>query len=126
MANKQSQTNSVTIFYDGACPICVKDRRFYERLAGKGGDDLIWLDISNQHDLLKSLGIEPLAAIQELHIQLSNGQIVKELDAYIHLMQRIWLLKPIAWLISLPIIRPWLANLYHRKVNARLKRQGRL
>jgi len=117
---------SITVFYDGACPRCIKDRRFYERLAGLGGKQVKWLDITGQDEYLKGLGIDPLKALSELHIQLENGTILFELDAYITLMSRVWLLKPLAYLISLPVIRPYLAKLYHKSVQKRLKATGRI
>jgi hypothetical protein len=46
------------------------------------------------------------------------------LDAYILLMGKVSLLKPIAWLIGLPLIRPVLAKIYHWQVNRRLKARG--
>jgi predicted DCC family thiol-disulfide oxidoreductase YuxK len=117
---------SITVFYDGACPSCLKDRRFYERLAGQGGQQVKWLDITGQDEYLKALGIDPLKALSELHIQLEDGRILFELDAYIVLMSRIWLLKPLAYLVSLPVIRPYLAILYHQSVQKRLKATGRI
>jgi len=36
------------------------------------------------------------------------------------------LLKPLAWIISLPVIRPLLSRLYHRMVTNRLERTGRM
>lgn len=122
----KAQYKKLTVFYDGSCPVCVKDRRFFERIAGTSNKDLYWLDITNQEDYLQQQGIDPLDAMRELHVQLPNGQILKELDAYIELMGRVWLLKPIAWLIALPALRPWLAKKYHQKVTERLTRDGRL
>jgi hypothetical protein len=29
------QQNKVTVYYDGACPKCVRDRQNYEKLSGK-------------------------------------------------------------------------------------------
>jgi hypothetical protein len=75
---------------------------------------------------LKALGIDPLKALSELHIQFEDGRILFELDAYIVLMSRIWLLKPLAYLVSLPVIRPYLAKLYHQSVQKRLKATGRI
>lgn len=116
----------ITVFYDGACSKCVKDRRFYERLAGQGGKQIRWFDITGQDEYLKRLSIDPLKALSELHLQLSDGKILSELDAYIVLMERVWILKSIAWLISLPVIRPYLAKLYHQRVQRRLKASGRI
>jgi len=114
------------VFYDGACPSCVRDRKLYERLAGKTGDAVEWVDITGRDDELKQLGIDPVAALQELHVEDGRGNIHRELDAYILLMSRVWLLKPLAWLVGLPVIRPALAKLSHRWVGERLERTGRL
>lgn len=116
----------ITVFYDGACPSCIKDRENYEKLAGKNGEDVCWFDISGQDAHLRDIGIDPRKALSELHVRDEHQQIVSELDAYILLMSRVFLLKPLAWLIGLPLIRPLLSSLYHRMVNRRLKRSGRL
>lgn len=119
------EQQEITVYYDGACPSCIKDRKNYEKLAGKNGEDVCWFDISGQEDHLRAIGINPQKALSELHIRDEHHQIVSELDAYIVLLSRVPLLKPLAWLIGLPVIRPLLASLYHRMVNRRLKRSGR-
>jgi len=121
-----TQQQSITVFYDGACPRCVKDRHLYERLAGYTDQQIIWFDITDQDSYLKSLSIDPRLALTELHLQLGDGRILSELDAYIVLMQRVSVLKPLAWLIALPVIRPSLAKLYHQRVMQRLKASGRI
>jgi predicted DCC family thiol-disulfide oxidoreductase YuxK len=73
---------------------------------------------------LRDLGIDPAKALGELHVRDAGGRIVSELDAYILLMNKTPLLKPVAWLIGLPLIRPWLSGLYHRQVNDRLQGRG--
>ncbi|OUR87608.1 thiol-disulfide oxidoreductase, partial [Methylophaga sp. 42_8_T64] len=60
------------------------------------------------------------------HIQTEDGQIIREIDAYIVLMQRIMWLQPIAFVLKLPVVKPLLAMLYHYVVNKRLKRTGRI
>ena len=75
---------------------------------------------------MHQLGIDPQKALTELHVRDTNGRIVSELDAYILLMNKIALLKPVAWVIELPLIRPLLAKLYHQQVNRRLRKRGLL
>lgn len=119
-----SQHKSV-VYYDGACPKCIRDRRRFERLAGDQADDICWFDITGQAQELKQRGIDPRKALTELHVMDEQGELRSELDAYIWLMHKTWLLKPVAWLLGLPIIRPILARAYHRMVERRLKREGR-
>ena len=52
--------------------------------------------------------------------------IYSEINAYILLMSKVPLLKPLAWLIGMPLIRPLLARIYHWQVNRRLEISGRL
>lgn len=116
----------ITVFYDGACPSCVRDRRTYERWAGQAGAPVCWFDITGQEARLCELGIDPRRALTELHVLDEHQRIRSELDAYILLMERVPRLKLLAWLIGRPGIRPGLARLYHWMVNRRLVRSGRL
>jgi len=120
------EKKKITVYYDGACPSCVRDRQSYEKLAGKSGEEVCWFDITGQEDQLREIGIDPHKAVSELHVQDEQQRIVSELDAYIVLMSRVPLLKPVAWLIGLPVIRPLVSSLYHWMVNRRLKKTGRL
>jgi len=116
----------ICVYYDGACPKCIKDRKTYEKLAGKTGENVCWIDITGQEKSLRKLGIDPYTALTELHVKDEHEQILSELDAYILLMSKVPVLRPISWLIALPIIRPILAKLYHWAVNRRLRDSGRL
>ncbi len=116
----------IIVYYDGACPKCVKDRLTYEKLAGKAGEHVCWTDITGQEDLLREIGIDPHKALTELHVQDEKRQILSEMDAYILLMGKVPLLKPLAWLIGLPLVRPVLAKIYHWQVSRRLRHSGRL
>lgn len=116
----------ITVFYDGACPSCVRDRQHYEKWAGQAGAPVCWFDITGQEARLRQLGIDPRQALTELHVLDEHRQIRSELDAYILLLAKIPWLKPLAWFIGWPWIRPWLARLYRWSVARRLRRSGRL
>lgn len=120
----------IRVFYDGACPRCVKDRDNFQRLAGKQASCVEWFDITEQDQALVTLGIDPDKALHELHISVqaknSEPKILSELDAYIVLMSKVRLLKPLAWLMTLPLIRPLLSRIYHSMVERRLARSGRV
>jgi predicted DCC family thiol-disulfide oxidoreductase YuxK len=116
----------VTVYYDGACPRCLRDRARYERLAGGDGAGTEWVDITGREAELRALGIDPRAALHELHVRDRGGRLHRELDAYILLMARVPLLRPLAWLIGLPGIRPLLSRLYRGAVLRRLRAEGRL
>jgi len=123
---KPKSEDKITVYYDGACPTCVRDRRNYEKLSGKYANNVTWFDITDNEEELIRLGIDPKLAMTELHIKTNDAQIISELDAYIILMKKTFWLKPVALLLSLPVLKPLLAKLYHYVVNRRLKRSGRL
>jgi predicted DCC family thiol-disulfide oxidoreductase YuxK len=112
------------VYYDGACPVCVRDKQHYEQLSSELADQVCWYDITGNEDSLRAAGIDPQKALSELHVMDNDGRIVSELDAYVLLMQKVPVLKPLAWLIGLPVIRPFLAKIYHYTVNRRLRKRG--
>jgi len=118
--------NKITVFYDGACPRCVRDRENYERLDPEAGRQVEWFDITGRDRELRDLGIDPRKALTELHIRDSDGRILSELDAYRVLMARIPRYRLLGRLIGLPLIRPLTSRLYHWWVERRLRREGRL
>jgi hypothetical protein len=69
--------------------------------------------------------IDPGLALRELHVADAQGRIHRELDAYILLMSRVRLLRPLAWLIGLPGLRRLLSALYRASVLRRLRASGR-
>ncbi len=126
-SGKMNQADSkICVYYDGACPQCVRDRRNYERLLGRARDDIQWIDITGQEALLRSIGIDPQKALRELHVKNENQEIISEINAYVLLMNKVPVLKPMAKLIGLPFIRTVLSSAYHRRVARRLRRSGRL
>lgn len=122
--------SKICVYFDGACPSCIKDRDNYLRLAGKTSQQVSWIDITGKEQELQALGIDPHKALTELHIKIEKEHqpplILSELDAYIVLMKRTYLLRPLAWVIALPMIRPALSRLYHKMVFNRLKKSNRI
>ncbi len=120
----------INVFYDGSCGRCRKDRDNYLAIAGKQAKNVTWVDITHKDEHLRDLGIDPIKALKELHIQIEVPNkplyVVSELDAYIILMNNTLWLKPLAWLIALPLVRPILSKLYHVSVHNRLKKSQRL
>lgn len=119
------QEDPLTVYFDGSCPSCVRDRDNYQKLAGDDSN-VCWVDITDADEQLQALGIDPRKALTELHVRDGQGNIFSEIDAYRLLMARTVLLKPVGWLIGLPLIRPAVSRIYHWWVTRRLTREGRI
>ncbi|SEA60862.1 thiol-disulfide oxidoreductase DCC family protein [Alkalimonas amylolytica] len=122
---KTATKPKIVVFYDGACPGCVRDRAWYEKHAGQGVQ-VEWLDITGRDDELRALDIDPRAALLELHVQDEHGRVLRALPAYQLLLSRLPGYRWLAWLIGLPLIRSTLSWLYRHWVRRRLAREGRL
>lgn len=118
--------HNITVYYDGACPRCIRDRKTYERLARREGQQVEWFDITGREQELIEQGIDPRKALTELHIRTADGRILSELDAYRVLMARIPRYRLLGFIIGLPLIRPVASRLYHWWVARRLGQEGRL
>ena len=114
------------VYYDAVCSGCRRDRSRYERWAGEAGEEVAWWDVTEHQQLLRDKGVEPQAALLSLHVEEEDGRIVEGIDAYILLMRRVPRLRPLAWLIGLPGLKPLLRRLYDGWVRRRLAREGRL
>lgn len=115
----------LTVFYDGSCASCVEDRARYELWLGKHIDQVCWFDITGQDGYLIKRGIDPARALRELHVLDGQGVVYREMDAYILLLQQVWWLRPVAWVIQISFIRRWLSRWYRHQVDKRLARDGR-
>lgn len=114
------------VYYDGICPVCRRDRARFERWAGEAGRQVAWCDVTEHQETLRQKGIDPRAALLSLHVEEEGGHIEEGIDAYVLLMRRVPRLKPLAWLISLPGLKPLLRRWYDHWVRERLEREGRL
>ena len=65
----------ITVYYDGACPACVKDRARYEKFAGSAVKNVLWFDITGQKERMHEVGIDPQKALMELQDNWGQSKI---------------------------------------------------
>jgi predicted DCC family thiol-disulfide oxidoreductase YuxK len=115
---------ALTVLYDGACPVCVKEMQQYQRFCKSA--DICWFDITGQETWLLERDIDPDAALLELHVLTPDNQVVRGVDAFILLWQQAPLFRPLAWLASLPVLKSVIKHSYGWFTRKRLARDGRL
>lgn len=99
--------DKLTVYYDGACPLCAREIGFYQRRAG--GDDVCWIDISEQQGDEVAPGLSRDAAMARFHVRNPDGTLESGGAAFsrlwtampgFRLLGRVARLAPIAWLLD--------------------------
>lgn len=60
------------VFYDGACPLCRREIAHYRRL--RGADQMAWVDIAQEKDMLDAHGLSREAAMARMHVRDAAGE----------------------------------------------------
>lgn len=64
---------ALTVFYDGACPLCRREIGFYRRL--NGADRIEWIDLSEGKAESVAPGLCRSEALKRFHVRLPNGRL---------------------------------------------------
>lgn len=83
----------ITVYFDGACPLCAREIAFYRRR--RGGDRLNWVDVSTLVDEDVAEGLSKSDALARFHIRTSGGQIVSGGQAFAHLWDALPSFRPL-------------------------------
>lgn len=104
-------SGSVTVLYNGDCPICAREIAHYARAAERSGAPLSFEPVAAAD--LAGWGLTPEAAVRRLHVRV-GGRVVAGLPAF----RAVWSALPgwrwLARLTGLPGIRTLAAALYDR------------
>tara|TARA_R110002167_G_scaffold24188_8_gene85458 strand:+ start:90 stop:482 length:393 start_codon:yes stop_codon:yes gene_type:complete len=111
---------NLTVFYDGACPLCAREIGFYRRR--RGADAVNWVDVSRDGEDEPAPGLSRRQALARFHVREADGRMLSGGRAFAAL-----------WL-SLPGFRPLgrlfrlapLAALLERAYSGFLKLRPRL
>jgi predicted DCC family thiol-disulfide oxidoreductase YuxK len=92
---------ALTVFYDGACPLCRREIGWYRRRRNDGRID--WLDVSQCTDEALPQGLDRPALLARFHVALPDGRVVSGPPAFAAL----WLRYPgLRWVGRLASIAP--------------------
>ncbi len=117
-------SGAYTVYYDGGCPRCVREMRWYQRF--DRDNRVRWVDIVGREEEIRAEGIDPRRALLELHLRYADGRLVKGVAAFMVLWRQVPAMRPLAWLVGLPVVRPAVEAWYRWVTVRRLRRTGRL
>ena len=124
-----NQISTTCVFFDGACPLCSREVKHYQKLVLNNGseNDIDWIDISKSKVELKAECIKYEDAMRLMHIKDGSGVHQVGLDAVLTLWDKLPYYRRLSgFLRSIPSIYPVLANAYAFIAKHRMKLPGRL
>ena len=104
-------SETLTVIYNGACPICRREIDHYRRQAG---NDLNWLDATAGS--LPVPGLEPDEVFRRLHVMDGDGRTRAGVDAFIALWGRLPRYRWLARTFASPPIRGIASVVYDRLI----------
>ena len=89
--------STLTVYYDGSCPACLREIRFYK---ARGTADIVWTDVSRTHD--PGDGLTRAQALARFHVRLADGRLKSGAGAFLEVWDRLPLFRRIS-----PLLRPF-------------------
>lgn len=96
------QSGLLTIFYDGACPLCTAEINVYRNC--RGSEEVAFVDVSAHDSGLVAADLDKANALKRFHVRLTDGRLVSGAQGFGH----VWLALP-AWhwlgrIVLLPVM----------------------
>ena len=105
-----SDLEKLTLFYDGACPLCQAEILF---LSGRNQAKLLdFIDINSAQFDPQKVGVSCEAALAAMYGQFASGQLIQGVSVFPEAYRRVNLPR-MAWLFSRKPLQPFL-NLAYR------------
>lgn len=115
---------SLTLLYDGGCPLCLREVTFLRRRDGRLHPDapqLAFVDIDDPaYDPAAHAGISYRAAMGRIHAVAADGAVLQDVEVFRRAYQLVglgWLYAPTRW----PLLRPLVEGFYGLWAGARLR-----
>ena len=102
----------LTVFYNGACPICGAEIRHYQALAAAAAAPLDWVDVSSDASGLCGYGIDGEGAKRRLYAVTEGGELLGGVAAFAALWQRLPRYRWLARIVRTPGLRGFATLLY--------------
>lgn len=105
--SKTDSTPTLTVYFDGACPVCSAEIAHYRRQPGAG--DCTWIDAASCGEAEFGPGLTREAALRRFHVRRSDGELVDGMKGFAAL----WRVLPrTAWLGRIASLgpMPWLLD----------------
>ncbi len=106
---------TLTVCYNGACPVCRAEMEHYQRIANRHFADkqtlpLGWNDINTAPELFRRHNIDFDTAMRRLHAVDAHGNLIRGIDVFVAIWRVLPRYRCAAALVAFPLVRPlaWL------------------
>ena len=102
-----TKAEKLTVFYDGACPLCAREISFYR--GRKDADDLSWVDVTGSSNGEVAPGLSRDQALARFHVIHPDGTLVSGGRAFADLwavlpgfraLARLSRYQPLTWVLN--------------------------
>jgi predicted DCC family thiol-disulfide oxidoreductase YuxK len=113
--------DKLTVWFDGSCPLCVREIGLMRRL--DRGHAIDFVDLAGSADL--DCPVNKAELLARLHAR-ENGQLLSGASAFAAMWRAIPLLRPLGLLARIPVVLALLERAYVAFLRVRPKLQRRL
>ncbi len=124
MQPAENNADRFEVFYDGDCPLCVREIRFLEKRDRKRGRILFTDIAAADFDAEAVVGVDHKTLMGSIHGRMPDGSLVKGVEVFRQLYSAIGL-KPVVLLTRLPVLSQLLDLGYWGFAKNRLRMTGR-
>jgi len=104
------ETTQLTVYYDGACPLCRKEIGWYQKQ--RGAEQIQWRDVSRSPDDNVAADLCTADALRRFHVRKTDGTLVSGAAAFAELWLRLPRFKLFGALSKLPFISQFAELMY--------------
>lgn len=101
MDNPVDQTKRFTVYFDGSCPLCIREIGYYQRRSG--ADQIDWVDVSE--GTFCTVDLSCTAAMAKFHVRGADGTLYGGGEAFARLWRELPAFQWLGRLFVLPGFR---------------------
>jgi len=123
VASKIKEENTLTVYFDGSCPLCRREIAWYQKQ--RGGQAIAWQDVSGTNQLSVADDLTKDAAMRRFHVRKLDGKLVSGAVAFSELWRNLPMFRLLGFFVGLPVIRNFAEVLYRLFLRVRPSVQQR-
>lgn len=94
----------VTVYFDGACPLCRREIAFYRDL--RGADTIDWVNVANCNDEDIPANVSREQLLGRFHIQMADLSVKSGAEAFVEIWRKLTAFRFLAGLARIPGAMP--------------------